>query len=283
MTRDLVCGAIGVQANQREAIDLAHRHGFTSVEARAAELAEMGEAGVAAVVDELRAKGLVWGAAGLPVDFRNDEARFREDLQALPRLARALAHAGVTRVGTWLMPSHAALTYRRNFQQHVTRLQPVADVLGDHGLRLGLEYVGTRTLLNRQPYPFLHTMAETLELLDAIGRDNMGLVMDSWHWYTAGEDADAIRALRPEQVVAADLNDAPAGVPVADQLDGNRELPLATGVIDTGDFLGALHAIGYDGPVRCEPFNATLNGMDNETAAAAASDALRRAFALIET
>ena len=33
MTMDLVCGAIGVSATQREAIELAARHGFESVEA----------------------------------------------------------------------------------------------------------------------------------------------------------------------------------------------------------------------------------------------------------
>ena len=31
MTIDLVCGAIGVRATQREAIDMAHRHGFESI------------------------------------------------------------------------------------------------------------------------------------------------------------------------------------------------------------------------------------------------------------
>jgi sugar phosphate isomerase/epimerase len=57
-----------------------------------------------------------------------------------------------------------------------------------------------------------------------------------------------VQALRNADVVAVDLNDAPADVPKDQQKDNARELPLATGVIDAAGFLKALAAIGYDGP-----------------------------------
>jgi sugar phosphate isomerase/epimerase len=65
------------------------------------------------------------------------------------------------------------------------------------------------------------------------------------------------------------------------QMDLSRELPAATGVVPVGDFLGALQAIGYDGPIRAEPFSKSLNALDNEAAAAATAAALRKAFALV--
>jgi hypothetical protein len=43
----------------------------------------------------------------------------------------------------------------------------------------------------------------------------------------------------------------------------------ASGVIDLDGFLGFLHRRQYAGPVRAEPFSATLNGMDNDLAMAA--------------
>jgi len=46
-------------------------------------------------------------------------------------------------------------------------------------------------------------------------------------------------------------------------------------------FLKALNQIGYDGPVRAEPFNRPLNAMDNEAACAATIQALRQAVALL--
>ena len=67
-----------------------------------------------------------------------------------------------------------------------------------------------------------------------------------------------------------------------EQIDSRRELPAATGVIDLKAFLGALVAIGYDGPVRAEPFNKKLNDMNDDDAIAATAAALRKAFALVE-
>ena len=97
----------------------------------------------------------------------------------------------------------------------------------------------------------------------------------------AGDTADDLKALKANEVIAVDLNDAPAGIPKDQQVDGRRELPAATGVIDVGAFLSALNEIGYDGPVRAEPFNQAVNRMTKDEACAAASAALKKAFARI--
>ena len=78
-----------------------------------------------------------------------------------------------------------------------------------------------------------------------------------------------------------DANDAPKGVAREDQLDNNRQLPASTGVIPIKDFLQALMAIGYDGPVRAEPFNQTLSDLGNDTACQATIDSLKKAVALL--
>lgn len=280
MTMWLSVGAIGVQANQEQAIDLAHRHGFESVDPYGDYLAGLSQEQLSDLLGSLQAKGLVFAAAGLPVDFRGDEDRFREGLGRLPRTADALRRAGVDRVGTWISPGHATLTYYQNFKRHAQRLGEVARILREHGQRLGLEYVGTKTLRARSRYPFIHSLAETRDLIGEIGSGNVGVVVDSWHWWQADETEEDLLALRKEDIVAADLNDAPAGVPKDQQMDNRRELPAATGVIDAAAFLNALHRVGFDGPVRAEPFNQALNELDNEAACAATSSAMRKAFAL---
>lgn len=283
MTINLMCGMIGVQANQRDAIELAHRHGFQSVEAMPHDLARLSQDEMKQLRETMRQKNVVFGAAGLPVEFRQDDAKFEEGLKALPKLAAGLQRAEVKRVGTWLMPGHATLTYRQNFQRHVSRLKQVAEILREHGLKLGLEYVGTRTIRDRLRYHFIYTMAETKELIAEIGTGNVGFILDSWHWWNAGESAEDILTLKGEQVVAVDLNDAPAGIPKEQQMDGRRELPMATGVIDVKSFLQALVKIGYDGPVRAEPFNKPLNDLDNDAACAKTSEAMHKAFALLDS
>lgn len=278
-TIDLTPGAIGVGARGIELLDLAKEHGFESVQPNPALLLEkQRDNKLEEFVGELKSRNLSWGAAGLPVEFRQDDEKFRKGLETLPQLAAALQEAGATRIGTWLKPFHPNLTYLANFKQHVSRLGEVNRVLADHGLRFGLEYVGTRTLWTSQRHAFIHTMAETRELIAEIDQPSLGLVLDSWHWFTAGETADHILALDNEDVVACDLNDAPAGIPVEDQLDNRRELPAATGVIDIASFLNAVARIGYEGPVRAEPFNQPLRELDDGPAAEATAEAIRKAI-----
>lgn len=282
MTICLNCGAIGVSANQKEAIRLAQQHGFESVEAYPEYLAGLDEQALQALLQEMKSHGLVFAAAGLPVEFRRDDLRFADGLKKLPRLAAGLQRAGVDRVGTWLTPCDNTRTYLEHFKLLARRLREVATVLKDHGQRFGLEYVGTKTSRERCRYPFIHTMAETKELIAEIGTGNVGFVLDSWHWWQADDTVEDLVSLKNADIVAVDLNDAPAGVAKEKQLDGQRELPAATGVIDLAAFLNALQQVGYDGPIRAEPFNKALNDLNNDEACAATAAAMKKAFALLK-
>ena len=281
MTIDLVCGAIGVSANQHEAIELAARHGFESVGVDAAYLASLTNDQIAELKGSVKSKGLVFGGAGLPVEFRRDQSRFEEGLKDLPRIAGGMQRSGLDRMSTWLTPCDDKLTYLENFHQHASRLREVAKILKDHNVRFGLEYVGPKTAWSSRRYPFIHTMAEMKELIGEMNTGNVGLQLDSWHWWNAGESAADISSLKGSDVIAVDLNDAPAGVPKDQQVDNRRELPCATGVIDLSAFMNALSQIRYDGPIRAEPFNQAVNKMAKDDACAAAAASLKKAFALL--
>jgi sugar phosphate isomerase/epimerase len=86
------------------------------------------------------------------------------------------------------------------------------------------------------------------------------VVLDSFHWYTAGESVADILALSGKDVISVDISDGIAGVPRDEQEDLSRALPGTTGVIDIAGFLDALTQIGFDGPVRVEPFCQDLVG-----------------------
>jgi sugar phosphate isomerase/epimerase len=151
----------------------------------------------------------------------------------------------------------------------------------DHGIKFGLEYLGMRTMLNQNRYPFISTMEECRDLIATTGQRNVGFVLDSFHWYCANENIEDIRSLSPSEVVVVDINDARSGFTRETQVDGKRELPLATGVIDLKSFLQGLVDIGYDGPVRTEPFNQELNKMDDAPALQTNMKAIRKALALL--
>jgi len=278
----LACGPIGVPDDPRQAVARASQFGFEAIEPNPQFLGRLADAELQEYLAQMKAKGLAWGAANLAVEFRGEEAAFQQSLKSLPGWAGWLQRAGVTRVATWLSPAHHSLTYLANWRLHASRLREVARVLGEHGLRLGLEYVGPKTSWSAGRFPFIHTMAEMKELIAEIHRDNVGFLLDSWHWYTAHETVADLLSLRAGDVVLCHLNDAPKDVPTDQQNDGRRELPCATGVIDLKGFLGAMLSIGYDGPVVCEPFSAELRRMPPEQALAAVAAALKKAVALNE-
>ncbi len=273
-----VPGSIGVRADQALSIELAAKYGFESVQPFPQDLLRDG---VRKHTDALERHGLRWAAAGLPVEFRRDQAAFDGSMESLPAAADVLREAGVERVGTWLTPASDTLTYLQNLRQTAARLRRVGQVLGERGLRLGLEYVGTKRNWTARRHSFVHTMAGTKDLLAEIGLDNVGFVLDSWHWWTSRETGDDIRTLSGSDIVSADLNDAPIGIPRDKQFDNQRELPLATGVIDIREFLEALVSVGYDGPIRAEPFSRSLREMEDERACRITGQAMRRAFDLV--
>jgi sugar phosphate isomerase/epimerase len=189
---------------------------------------------------------------------------------------------GVTRMATWILPGHRELTYLQNFKRHERRLREAAKVLKDYDIRLGLEFVGPRTSRRRNRFPFICTQHGMMELADAIGTGNVGLLMDSWHWYTSHGTVEELLALSGKDIIHVHVNDAPEDIDVDEQIDNRRCLPVTTGVIDMKGFVNALARIGYDGPVECEPFDQELRQMDDTAAVEKTGKALDRLWNLIE-
>ncbi len=281
MTIQLDCGSIGVKASLPEALQHAKKHGFESISADSGWLTSQPASAVGELLAAMKQAGIVWGNAGMPVQFRTTDEEFKKSLAEFPARAAAMQRAGVTRVTTWISPTSDQLTYLENLKLHGTRLREVARVLEDHGQRFGLEYVGPKTSWTTRRYPFIHSMKQMKELFAEIGRPNMGFVLDSWHWFTANETLADLKTLTNKDIVSIDLNDAPAGRKLDEQKDGERELPCATGVIDVAGFLNTLNELGCDAPARCEPFNAPLRQMPPEEALATTAAAMKKAFGLI--
>lgn len=272
-------GALGIKADQRQAVELAAKHGYDAVDANGAWLGTVGDAELQDMLGWMKGANVSWALAGLPVDFRGADAAFRDGMAKFPDYCHGLRRARVPRVTTWILPASDTLTYRQNGALHASRLREIARVLDDNGIRFGLEYVAPRTSWVSKRYQFSHTMAETRELIAEIGLPNVGLVLDSWHWYHAGDTGADIANLSAKDVVSVDLNDAPAGVPKEQMMDNRRELPAATGVIDIKSFLGGLEKIGYGGPVRAEPFNEAVRQLSADNAAEVAIVQLKKAMA----
>jgi sugar phosphate isomerase/epimerase len=276
-------GHIGVRANQQQALEYAVKYGFGGIAPSEGEFANKSAAEIGEWVALMKEKQIRYGAAGLPVEFRRDEDRFRSDVAQLPKRAALLKQLGVTRVATWVMPGHNELTYLQHFKILETRFREAAKVLKDNDIRLGLEFVGPRTSRARFRFPFACTQIDMMELCEAIGTGNVGLLLDSWHWYTSHGTVQELERLSNKDIVHVHVNDAPAGVPVDQQMDNRRKLPVTTNVIDLKGFINTLLKIGYDGPVECEPFDQELRKMDQAAIVQTTAESLNRLWGLIDS
>lgn len=241
-------GALRVQAEWEACLPLAQAAGFEGVDP---ELSP--DSSAAQIKHALAQHDLLIGGAGLPVEFRADEATLEAGLENLEKIAPIAAAAGCTRFAAYILSFSDDLPFDENFARHAARLGRAAGILDAHGCRLGLEFLGPKTLRDGHPHDFIHTMDGMLELCAAVG-PNAGLLLDAWHWYTARVTIADLQALTPDQIVYVHINDAPAGVAIDEQLDDQRALHGETGVIDLSGFCAALREIGYDGPVVPEPF-----------------------------
>jgi sugar phosphate isomerase/epimerase len=267
MYKALFPWAIGVHVGTlSEAIAAAQKGGFQGVEFSPNEVANLiAEHGVHYVTDLFAAAGIKPAEFGLPTDWRGSDENWRKGLEELPRQAKAAAEIGCFRTATWILPGDNSRDTEENRRFHVERFKPVAAILADHGIHLGLEFIGPKTLRDSLKYPFVYKMEDMLALGQEIG-PNVGLLLDCWHWYTSHGTLEDLRRLRAEQVVYVHVNDAPAGIEIDAQVDNVRALPGETGVIDIAGFLKALQAIGYDGPVTPEPFKKELNDLPSDEA-----------------
>lgn len=279
--KNLGCGHLGVKANQSQALAYARQYGFDAITPDAGAFQNKSASEIRDWLGTMKDQNIRYGTSGLPVEFRRDEDRFQKDLERLPKQAETLNQLGVTRMATWILPGSNTLTYGQNFSQHQRRLRQVAFVLKDNDIRLGLEFVGPRTSRARNRFPFVCTQLGMMELVKAIDTGNVGLLLDSWHWYTSHGSVEELLQLSNKDIVHVHVNDAPTGIPVDQQVDNKRKLPVTTGVIDLKGFVNAMVAIGYDGPMECEPFDQGLRSMESAAAVQKTIDSLNRLWGLI--
>jgi sugar phosphate isomerase/epimerase len=258
-----------------EGIDLARDSGFAglSFDSRVAARA-INELGLTAVQEQFAQAGVKPALWNLPVAWRDDN-EWETDLHELPRLARAARDLGSTRTATFMPSGSNDRPFRENFDWHVARLRPIAEVLRDEGCRFGIEFIGPKTYRAAFQHEFIYTLDGVMELISAIGTGNVGVMLDSWHLYASGGSLADLQRLTNQDVVVVHVNDAPAGIARDEQIDTVRTLPMETGVIDLVGFMRALQAMGHDGPVMPEPFSKRVNELAATDRLAAAREAAK--------
>jgi sugar phosphate isomerase/epimerase len=239
-------------------VALAAETGFPGADVNLGYAVQKGGAG--ALRDLFARHKLRFGGWGIPFDWR-DPAKHADGMTTFDRHAAIASELRIDSCCTWLIPS-SDRPFIENWNWHVKQLVPVAQVLAEHGLRLGLEFIGPYHLRRHGRHEFIFTAGQMLELADAIGT-NVGLLVDSYHCHTSGEPWEHLAEIPGDRIVLAHLNDAP-DLPLHQLKDGERLLP-GEGVLDLKAFVAALKAAGYDGPISVEVFSPDLKTRGSTT------------------
>lgn len=244
-------------------LDLASRHGYEWVDLSFDWIEDArAEHGDSYVEELFLTRGLSLASFGLPVNVYGDESDFVRDLAALPERVEFAVRLGATRCTTFLWPSiddrpvPYASRLARRFRQCAVAMMP-------YGVRLGLEFVGPHHLRGKR-FPFVQDMNELFMFIEAVGAPNVGMLLDSLHWYTAEVPEADIAALSASQIVHVHINDSSESPSEAH--DQQRLMP-GHGRIDLVAFLRAVYETGYRGPVSVEVLHQEpLPGDDDERA-----------------
>lgn len=266
---------LALAVNFSETVRLAAVAGFDAVDLPMEEMLADDTWTAGRVQEELDRGGVRAAGWWLPIEYRYDRNTYEDGLAELPRAAALAAAVGATWCNTWMWPFSDQLPFPENYDLHRKRLGEVARTLQTHSCVLGLEFVGPATMRVGHPHAFICSLPGTLELISDIGEPNVGVLLDCWQWYTSHGAAGDLGSLAPGQVTYVHLNDAPTGRAVDEQIDAERMLPGATGVIDIVAFMEALKALEFDGPVAVEPYNADVNRLAPEERSRVARQSLR--------
>ena len=242
---------------------LAKKYGFTAIEAGAQEIIDNGVENVKALLEK---HGMKISSGNLPFSPMGvDDAAYAAAMEKLPEQCAAISAVGCDRVIMWIIPASDTLTKEENYAKHIERFGPVAKVLKEYGIRLGMEFIGPYTGRKNRKYEFIYTAEEMLELAKDCG-DNVGLLFDIYHWHTGANNRDVFDHIPDEsKIVLVHVNDAAFGA-TEELPDSPRMLPGETGVIDAAFVMQGLRKLGYTGPVVAEPFSTKLPTLESDDA-----------------
>lgn len=135
------------------------------------------------------------------------------------------------------------------------------------GLRVGLEFI---------PFWGIPTLRSAMDIVEAAGASNGGLVLDTWHFYRGDPDPAPLAELPADRLFAVQLADAPTGparVSLLEDCLQNRVLP-GDGGLPLDEILAVLKRMGVRdyGP---EIFSASLDERSAADAARLSADACR--------
>jgi 2-keto-myo-inositol isomerase len=150
-----------------------------------------------------------------------------------------------------------------DFNLAAERMVRVADLAGKYQVRVALEFIARSQLLG--------SLATTLEVLRRASHPNLGICLDTFHFFASISKFEDLALLRPGDIEHVHFHDVPGSIPRELLTDPDR-IPSGEGIIPLKEITAALRRINYAGSLSVELFGA---GFQNGEPIAVASRCFR--------
>jgi len=155
--------------------------------------------------------------------------------------------------------------------ESVRVLNELADIADPHGVKIGFEFLG-------EAGNSVQTLDLGSRIVDLVGRESVGNVIDTYHFYAGGSSFDALENLDPAKLFIFHINGA-EDLP-KDQLNDSKRLYPGEGILPIAEMKAILDKIGYDGPASVEIFRPEYWEQDPYEVAIKAKTAAEKALGL---
>jgi 2-keto-myo-inositol isomerase len=178
------------------------------------------------------------------VTFRDDEGRIRlrSECEEICRIASEVDCPYVV-VVPGRLPQRSSQA--QVMEESVRTLRELSGIAEAFGVGLAFEFLGQRDCS-------VQTLALADEIVRETARENVGLVIDSFHFYAGGSTIESIEALDPARLFIFHINDA-EDLPRERLEDRHRLLP-GLGILPLKEIVGALRRIDFDRVASVEIF-----------------------------
>lgn len=168
-----------------------------------------------------------------------------------------------------LVPSSRppAVSDKEVYKESVSVLQEISDKFKNYKVRFAFEFLGFS-------WCSVSTLEQDFKIVKGVGRNNIGLVLDTFHFYAGGSAIQSIKNVDQEKIFILHINDA-ENLPEEKLQDAHRLFP-GEGVIPLQEIMARLKEIHYDGPVSIEMFRPEYWAQPAEEVARKGIQAIRR-------
>ena len=179
------------------------------------------------------------------ITFRDasTDAQIRTECAELCAIATAIECPYIV-VVPGKLPANGSSSYEV-IEESVQVLRELASIGERNGVGLAFEFLGQKDCS-------VQTLELAEEIVEKVNRRNVGLVIDSFHFYTGGSTIGMIDGLDAKRLFIFHIDDA-ENLPRDRLTDAHRLLP-GLGILPLKDIIAAIKRIGYDGAASVEVF-----------------------------